>query len=273
MASLKILAALTASWAALALAANCNALTLMTAADAYVGAQTSGHIDLLHSVLGVNWTYQENNKQMNIEKGVLTKALSFDNRRTNVDLTQCATYTELIAADPRAPYVIGTQIRHDADGNITMIDSIVTTTGAWLFDAAKTLQHIDKETWDPIPPEKQDSREAIKAAGDAYLDLWSSATAEARVPWGTPCARLEGSAYTGKGRPDDSCKTGIPTNHTQAPNSHRRYVIDEEMGSVSIFCVWEHMMNAADSHEFRLEGGKLRYVHTMTSCGDQVCKL
>jgi hypothetical protein len=45
------------------------------------------------------------------------------------------------------------------------------------------------------------------------------------------------------------------------------------MGSVSIFCVWEHMMMAADSHEFRLEGGKLRYVHTMTVCGGQQCKL
>ena len=85
--------------------------------------------------------------------------------------------------------------------------------------------------------------------------------------------RLEGSAYTGKGAPDDSCQPGIPSNHNQAPNTHRRYVIDQEMGSVSIFCVWEHMMNAADNHEFRLENGKLRFVHTMTECGGKVCKL
>lgn len=77
----------------------------------------------------------------------------------------------------------------------------------------------------------------------------------------------------GKGLPTDSCTPGIPSNHSQAPNTHRRYVIDEAMGSVSIFCLWEHMMNAADSHEFRLEGGKLRYVHTMTECGGRVCKL
>jgi hypothetical protein len=26
-----------------------------------------------------------------------------------------------------------------------------------------------------------------------------------------------------------------------------------------------------DSHEFRLEGGKLRYVHTLSSCGGKAC--
>jgi hypothetical protein len=84
---------------------------------------------------------------------------------------------------------------------------------------------------------------------------------------------LEGSAYTGRGQPDDSCKAGIPSNHNQAPNTRRRYVIDEAMGSVTIFCVWEHMMMAADSHEFRLENGRLRYVHTMTECGGRQCRL
>lgn len=132
---------------------------------------------------------------------------------------------------------------------------------------------MQQEKWDPIPEDKRDSRAVIQAAGDAYMDMWNNATADQAVPWGTPCTRLEGSAYTGKGQPDDSCRPGIPSNHSQAPNTHRRYVVDVAMGSVSIFCVWEHMMMAADSHEFRLEGGKLRYVHTMTVCGGQVCKL
>jgi hypothetical protein len=26
-----------------------------------------------------------------------------------------------------------------------------------------------------------------------------------------------------------------------------------------------------DSHEFRVEGGKLRYVHTLSSCGGKAC--
>ncbi|KAK3303096.1 uncharacterized protein B0T15DRAFT_539122 [Chaetomium strumarium] len=254
-------------------ASDCIRSVLAEAADAYLAAQTVGNINPLQGMLADEWAYEENNKKADARKGVLSKALKIDHYRTNFDLVACATYTELIAADRANPYVIGTQLRHGKDGKVTLIDTIASTTNSWLFDAKKTLEYVLQENWDPIPESKRDSRDVIKAAGDAYLDMWSNAAAANAVPWGTPCARLEGSAYTGKGRPDDSCKAGIPSNHSQAPNTRRRYVIDESMGSVSIFCVWEHMMMAADSHEFRLEGGKLRYVHTMTVCGGQQCRL
>jgi hypothetical protein len=255
-----------------AAAGECDREALKAAADAYVAAQGAGSLSALTTLAGSEWTYVENNVEMSPTKSVLTKALKIESRRTNFDMVSCATYTELIA--PTGPFVIGTQIHHDpANMAVKLIDTIASTTNSWVFDAAKTLSYVKGEDWFVIPEGKRDSREAIKAAGDAYMDLWSDATAESRVPWGTPCTRLEGSAYTGKGLPTDSCKPGIPSNHNQAPNSHRRYVIDESMGSVSILCVWEHMMNAADSHEFRLEGGKLRYVHTMTVCGGKVCRL
>lgn len=251
----------------------CDRTALVDAADAYVAAQTAGQLDPLQKVLAATWTYQENNKEMDAKKSVLTKALKIDHRRTNVDMTTCATYTEIIATDPANPYVIGTQIRHNPAMKITSIDSVASTTNSWIFDAKKTLSYVQGETWDIIPEAKRDSRAKIQAAGDAWLDLWSNASAVNAVPWGTPCSRLEGSAYTGKGKPDDSCRPGIPSNHNQAPNIHRRYVIDESMGSVSIICLWQHMMNATDQHEFRLEEGKLRYIHTMTVCGGQPCKL
>ncbi|KAH8599561.1 hypothetical protein B0O99DRAFT_503446 [Bisporella sp. PMI_857] len=254
-------------------ASDCNQTVLAQAADAYIVAQTAGKLETLQKYLAGDWKYQENNKETDPKNGVIVKPIKIDHRRTNFDTTVCATYTELIVTDSANPYVIGTQIRHGSDMKITMIDSIASTTNSWLFDAKKTLQYVLQEKWDPISEGKRDSRALIQAAGDAYMDMWSNDTAANAVPWGTPCARLEGSAYTGKGRPDDSCKPGIPSNHSQAPNTHRRYVVDEAMGSVSIFCVWEHMMMAADSHEFRLEGGKLRYVHTMTVCGGQPCRL
>jgi hypothetical protein len=264
--------------------APCDKALLTSAADAYIASQTAGSISPLQSLLSPNFTYTENNKVIPHTSGVIHKPLKIDHRRTNYDLVDCATYTEVVAAS--GPYVIGTQIRHREDGKVVSIDTIATTTNAWLFNATKTLEYVKKETWEVIPEGKRDKREVIQAAGDAYMDMWNDAHAHERVPWGTPCVRLEGSAYTGtryyasisaertdsgigKGSPDDSCKPGIPSNHSQAPNTHRRYVIDEAMGSVSIFCVWEHMMNAADSHEFRLENGKLRYVHTMT----EVCTL
>ncbi|KAH9208108.1 hypothetical protein DL95DRAFT_42573 [Leptodontidium sp. 2 PMI_412] len=252
----------------------CNKTLLLAASDAYISSQTAGALTSLQLYLSTNWTYVENNKATDPKKGVLSKSLKIDHRRTNTDLVACATYTEIIITDAANPYVIGTQLRHDdIDGKITLIDSIASTANSWIFDAKKTLQYVLQEKWDVIPEGKRDSRAVIQAAGDAYMDMWSDASAPAKVPWGTPCVRLEGSAYTGTGKPDDSCKPGIPSNHSQAGNTHRRHVIDEAMGSVSIFCVWEHMMMAADSHEFRLEGRKLRYVHTMTVCGGKPCKL
>ncbi|KAK1827322.1 hypothetical protein QBC39DRAFT_177808 [Podospora conica] len=256
----------------------CTRSSLLLAADAYVASQTLGSLSPLAPFLAATWTYEQNNLVLpsptNPTTSVLTKPLPIDHRRTITDTVQCATYTELISVAGQG-YVIGTQIRHQPGegGKIVYIDSIASTTGSWLFNATKTLAFAQGETWDRIPEGARDAREVIQAAGDAYLDLWSDGGAAARVPWGTPCARLEGGAYTGKGRADDSCKAGIPADYNQAPNTRRRYVVDEEMGSVSILCVWEHMMMAADGHEFRLEGGKLRYVHTMTECGGRTCKL
>lgn len=256
----------------------CTRPTLLLAADAYIASQTSGTLTPLTPFLSPNFTYSQNNvvtPPTTPGSSVLTKPLVLSHRRTIIDTVQCATYTELISLTG-AGWVIGTQIHHapGEGGKVVLIDTIASTTGSWLFNATKTLEFVKAEgEWSPLAEGQRSPRETIQAAGDAYLDLWSSATAESRVPWGTPCARLEGGAYTGKGRADDSCKAGIPANHNQAPNTRRRYVVDEEVGSVSILCVWEHMMNAADSHEFRLEGAKLRYVHTMTECGGKACKL
>ena len=97
----------------------------------------------IHGWPAQNWTYKENNKQMNLDSTtLLSKHLQFDHRRTNYDLTACASYIELISVSPQ--YVIGTQIHHNPDGLINSIDNIVTTTGAWIFNATKTLEWVNK---------------------------------------------------------------------------------------------------------------------------------
>lgn len=174
--------------------AACDRAVLKSAADAYIASQGNGSISALQSFFAPNWTYTENNKVISHMQGVIHKALKVDHTRTNFDMVDCATYTELISAS--GPYVIGTQIRH-GEGGVTSIDTIASTTNSWLFNATKTLEYVLKEPWDPIPPEKRDKREVIKAAGDAYMDMWNDAKAPDKVPWGTPCTRLEGSAYTG----------------------------------------------------------------------------
>ncbi len=81
-----------------------------------------------------------------------------------------------------------------------------------------------------------------------------------------PVKRTEGGAYTGKGLPSDSCEVGVPAG---VNITNRRFVVDEVMGTVSVYCTFgaggpSGGSGAADSHVFRLENGKLRYVHTLT---------
>lgn len=55
------------------------------------------------------------------------------------------------------------------------------------------------------------------------------------------------------------CNVGVPSGIRMLD---RRYVIDEVLGSVDIFFAFAGSL--PDSHLFRLEGGKLRFVHTLT---------
>ncbi|KAI5855564.1 hypothetical protein GGS23DRAFT_589702 [Durotheca rogersii] len=246
----------------------CNRTALMEFADQYVVAHENGQLYHLDHIAD-NFTYMENNATREITSGIFYHALKIAHRHTIIDTVDCSSFTELIithnVSGQPAPYVIGTQIRH-SPGDLTcyLIDLLVSTTGSWLFNATRTLEYASKENWFLIEEGKRDSRVTLKNAADAYLDMWSNATAEAAVPWGTPCSRLEGSVSTGRGLPTDSCRVGVPTNHQQPPNSHRRYVIDPTYGAVSVLCIFEHLDNAPDSHEFRLENGKLRYIHTIT---------
>ena len=82
------------------------------------------------------------------------------------------------------------------------------------------------------------------------------------VPWGTPCARTEGGMHTN----GDSCQVGVPSGVNIA---NRRFVVDETIGSVVAFCTFgagnaAGGSGAPDSHLFRIDNGKLRYVHTIT---------
>ncbi|KAI1400752.1 hypothetical protein F4819DRAFT_360717 [Hypoxylon fuscum] len=246
----------------------CNATYLKSFSDDYVKAHEMGQLYHLDNIAD-NFTYMENNKTREITSGIFYNALKIAHRHTIIDPIECASFTELIVthnvSDEPAPYVIGTQIRHSpGDLSCYLIDLIVSTTGSWLFNATRTLEYASKENWTLIDEDKRDSRETLKTAADAYLDMWNNKSAIDAVPWGIPCDRLEGSVYTGPGLPTDTCKVGIPTNNNQVPNSARRYVIDPTYGSISVLCIFEHLSNAPDSHEFRLENGKLRYVHTIT---------
>jgi len=236
-------------------AAECGREQLLKVAKAYTAAQTAGKLDELKAFLADDAKYVENNKASDFTKGVIAKALVLDHSRSIADTTACASYTELVSAG--GPYVIGTQLRHSADGaKVTLVDTIVATTGSWFFNAKTTLGYIKDEDWGTLDEAKRSPRDVLKAAADNYLNMWSNSSAKAAIPWGNPCTRTEGAMHV---TPD--CRAGAPNGGT-LQNSERRYVIDETVGSADVLLKFGG--NMPDSHEFRLVSGKLVLVHTIT---------
>jgi hypothetical protein len=245
--------------------AHCTRSGLTASVNTYLASQTTGQFSLLTPHFdNATWLgYFENSIKLSLNASILNTALPITFNRTIYDTTSCATFTEAIVNSPTSPYVIGTQLRF-ANHNINKVDTIVTKPGDWLFNVSGYAHYSPRENWAPIPDSARDTRTALRAAADAYLDVFNSPNTT--VPWGTPCVRLEGGLY-GDGSANGTCAGYIPTG---VPITRRRYVVDEEMGAVDVLVDFGQS-KWPDSHLFRVEGGKLRYVHTLTHCGILNC--
>jgi hypothetical protein len=210
--------------------AHCTRPLLTEAVNSYLSVQGSGQPSLLTPHLeNSTWLgYFENSLPLPINSSILSTALPITHTRTLYDITSCASYTEMIVNSTTNPHVIGTQLRFN-NHKINKIDTIVTKPGDWLFNVTGYAYWTAFEDWSTIPEEKRDTRETIKAAADAYCDLFSNPNVT--VPWGTPCVRLEGGLYGDAGA-NGTCAGYIPTG---VPLGRRRYVVDEMVGAVSEF--------------------------------------
>ena len=241
---------------------SCSRDGLQRAVDLYIAAQSKGDTSALPLPRGVG--YVENMAPVDINNGVIKTAMKIDHHRSLLDPSSCQTFTEVIVTNKEKPYVLGTRLRVNRD-KIAEIEILWTTTGYWLFNADNYLKYSSSENWGPIPADKRDTRNTLVAAANAYLDAFLEGQKDL-VPWGYPCVRTEGGMYTGKGSPTDSCDVGVPSGVNIA---NRRFVVDETIGSVVVFCTFGAGSagggsGAPDTHLFRVEGGKLRYVHTIT---------
>jgi len=241
---------------------SCTREGLQAAADLYLAAQTKGDISGLPLAKGLG--YVENFKSTDINEGLIHKALKIDHHRSLLDTATCQTYTEMIVTDKASPYVLGTRLRVN-HGLIAEIEILWTTTGYWLFDPDNYLKYSSSENWGAIPAASRDTRATLVSAAGAYLDAFLEGKKDL-VPWGYPCERTEGGMHIGKGAPDDSCDVGVPSGVNIA---NRHFVLDETIGAVVVFCTFgaggpNGGSGAPDTHLFRVENGKLRYVHTMT---------
>lgn len=195
----------------------CTREALLSAAQTYITAQKTGNTTALK--LTPNFKYQQNNKERALSAGLLSTPQTLSLVRSTADTVACATYTMWISTSSSKPYVVGTQIRHDGNdtSTISLIDTIAATTGDLFFDAGKTLGYVQKEDWSPInSTAAMPSRELLRMVGDAYLDMWTDATAADKIPWGTECERVEGSQYT------NPCGKSLPHGGSKKKNGMRR---------------------------------------------------
>ncbi len=262
--------------------AACDREMLQQLADTYIDAQKTGNPASVPLAEGAY--YGENDIPMAIADGALSGAMTVDFTRNLLDTTQCATFTELVAANNPHPYVIHTRMEVNEDGQVKVMESVVTDEDDWVFGAEPFLTYTSAEDWSEIPAPAEpanprnpsDPRKTIQYAAEAYINNWGDPYLP--VPHGTPCSRLEGRLYTGANNPEgQTCTMGAFPQPIQTGS--RRYVIDETIGAINIF----HRFSWLDagvgpyhpgipvSHVFRVENGQNRYIHEVTSCITPKC--
>ena len=238
---------------------SCTRDELKAATTAYVEAQKTGNIAKLP--LDEKAHYLENMKDVEKGAGLWNTALPVAHDMSFHDDKRCKTFTEIIVNQGATPYVIGTRL-YLHQGKIIRVDSIVTRPGDWLFNANAYLKYSKAEDWSELfKYQKTEPKEMIRGA-NAYLDGFADKFTD--IPWGTPCARLEGGAYTNaKGDPHASCEIGLPPGVLYIVN--RDYLVDEEKGVINVFCRFGGSTGGPDVHSFRFIDGKIRAVHTLSA--------
>jgi hypothetical protein len=237
----------------------CTRESLQVAADSYLAAQKSG--DRGRMAFADKVKYLENMSEVAADKGLWNTALPIAHSRSFLDPQRCRTFSEVIVTEGPTQYVIGTRLSVN-DGRIVAIDSLVSHKGDWLFNANAYLKYSAKEDWAPPAGASRTSMQQLINIGNSYLDLFSDKFV--KTPWGKPCARLEGGAYTNRNNdPNATCEVGIPAGVLYIVN--RDYIVDENAGVINIFCRFGDSRNGMpDSHTFRIVAGKIRNVHTIS---------
>ena len=237
--------------------------SLQTKVDAYINALKKGDPSLMPLASGAK--YIENRKETSFKDGVWKEPLVVDFYRSFFDAKLDETYSEIICASGSHPYVIGTRLKVTGD-SIAEVEALVTDENDWLFNAATYLKYSPQEDWSILPPEMRSDRETLIRIANAYFDVFKDSSRTNDVPWNIPCARLEGGIYSNpENKPDASCTGGPPLEGT-VDITNRRFLVAVDMGTVVGLAYFGDENGLPDSHIFRVENGKLRYIHTLTVC-------
>ncbi|MCL2220215.1 MAG: hypothetical protein FWC23_08800 [Chitinispirillia bacterium] len=260
----------------------CTRELLTAAVDSYLEALDKGDYTLMP--LTSNARYVENDRQARqgrdrvvpFGEGLWSAPVTVDHHMNLIDVDQCATFTEVIAAANDPQYIFGVRLSVNATGEtsilrnpgmmmkgaassgfeISEVNVVLTQEGDWLFDANNYLRYSKAEDWSVLPVGQRISRAELLAGAEAYFKYFSDKTVE--VPWGIPCARLEGGAYTGD-RPNSTCNIGVPDLSMNIPTIWHLADVDHGMIVLYVF------FGGPDTHLFRILPTGYRYIHTLTA--------
>ena len=233
----------------------CDRAGLTAAVDGYLAALQAGDPSSLPLAASATYTVNEASETLAAGAGLFESAMTIDFHRSLIDVTRCGSFTEIIAATNDPQYVLGTKLMV-ADGEISEIEVVATWEGHWGFDADAYLQYSSGEDWSIVPEGERLPYDELAEVGYLYFEYWADRTVV--VPWGVPCARLEGGMYTGDFA-NSSCDVGIP-DEGFAPQP-REHLVDVDYGMSVVLL----NLGGADSHLFRQLNTGIRYVHTLTA--------
>lgn len=245
--------------------AMCELSDLQDMASRYIAAQTEGNATKLP--LADFTRYSEQGDDASMMSDLLGKPLKIAHSVTFYDLRACQTFSELIVTDPAHPYVIATRLQFSGRGNpiapsrVNEIESVITDAGDHLFDASATLAAVKAQDWAPIAPADRDSRDALIAAANAYLDRLANGTGA--VPFAASCTLIDGGRVSDRCDGDAAGKVAI---------SDRHFIVDDARGAVAAFSMIGRPQHA-DVHLFRIEKGKIRSIQSLTVCDGDSCGL
>jgi hypothetical protein len=180
-------------------AADCTRELLGDVASKFIAsAKVNGNTFKIAS----SFKYTENYKDVDVTKGVYSKAINIAHTRTLLDGPGCGIYVEVIAPDNKPGYQLATQVFVDKDGAANKVEVVITSSEAssnsWFYNGQRALQVLLKEEESGqrkvIPEGQRVSREHLKGVADAYFTIFGGkGGGPKRIPnFSKGCLRQEG---------------------------------------------------------------------------------
>ncbi len=257
-------------------AAGCDRAGQQAVVESFLNALAVGDPSGMPLASDVVFNVNDDVSTLAAGQGIFAEGTAADFHRSLIDEQKCASFTEVICASWSHQYVLGVLLEL-TDNEISRIYVVETDDGDWAFGADGYLDRSPTESWDEHPEGDRIPRDDLDNGARAYFDYWGDK--EVAVPWGDPCARLEGgsfgafdSALSDTWTTDGqwgSCSGGIPDQGFAL--SVTESFVDVNYGMVVLLL----NLGGADSHMFYFVKDDsllprtgydfgMRYVHTLT---------